>query len=220
MSPAIISSQTQERHSVLLNRQIPKTTVMCRYYTFHWPPRQSRSILKHFVGSRPPSEEKYPQVCEKMMWENSLEVLTVINPSEIKWKGIPFVRSIVDDGLDHEDMEKMEKFRAYFDKFLLKSPCFIVTWNIFGHYKNELVKLQWTNNGLERYNGTLNSKFQGKQSLLSFITVLEVEAREQVTKLDKIHNGNIVNKKRKRVERVNENDLALKIPSFYHIFNP
>ena len=159
-------------------------------------------------------------VCERMMWENSLEVLTIINPSEIKWKGIPFVRSIVDDGLDQEDMKKMEKFWAYFDRFWLKSPGFIVTWNVFGHYKKETVYLQRTNNGLERYNRALNSKFQGKQSLLSFITVLEVEAREQVTKLDEIRNGTIVNKKRKRVESVNENDLELKIPSFYPTFNP
>ena len=155
-----------------------------------------------------------------MMWENSLEVLTIINPSEIKWKGIPFVRSIVDDGLDHEDLEKMEKFWAYFDRFWLKSPGFIVTWNVFGHYKQETVKLQRKNNGLERYNRSLNSKFNGKQSLLSFITVLEAEAREQVTKLDEIRNGHIVNKKRKRDENLNENDLELKIPSFYHTFNP
>ena len=86
------------------------------------------------------------------MWSNTLEILTIINPSEIKWKGIPYVQSIVDDGLEHEDMIKMEKNCVYFNKFWLRSPSFIVTWNIFGHYKMETMKLQRTNNGLERYN--------------------------------------------------------------------
>ena len=70
-----------------------------------------------------------------MMWENSLEVLTLINPNEIRWKGIPYVRSIVEDGLEYEDLVKMEKFWAYFEKYWMKSPSFIVTWNVFGHYK-------------------------------------------------------------------------------------
>ena len=90
------------------------------------------------------------------MWQNSLEVLTVFKPSEISWKGIPFVRLIVDDGLEHEDMLKMEKFCAYFNKFWMGSPTFIVSCNVFGHHKDETVKLQRTNNGLERYNCTLN----------------------------------------------------------------
>ena len=80
--------------------------------------------------------------------------------------------------------------------------------------------MQGTINELERYNRNLSSKFQGKQSLLSFLTVLENEAREQVTKLDQIRNGNIVNKKTKRHNSVNENEPALIIPSFNHTFHP
>ena len=82
------------------------------------------------------------------------------------------------------------------------------------------MKLQRTNNGLERYNRTLNSKFHGKQSLLSFIKVLEEDTREQVSKLDGIRNGIIINKKRKRNDNEDDNELELKIPSFYHLFHP
>ena len=146
------------------------------------------------------------------MWANTLEVLTIINPSKISWKGIPYVCSIIDDGLDHKDLMKMEKFWTYFNKFWMRSPSFIVTWNVFGHYKEETMKLQRTNNGLERYNRTLNSKFHRKQSLLSFIKVLEEEAREQLSKLDGIRNGNIINRKRKRIDDMDENELELKIP--------
>ena len=102
----------------------------------------------------------------------------------------------------------------------MKSPSFIITWNVFGHYRDEAVKLQRTNNGLERYNPTLNSKFNGKQSLLSFINVLDMEARDQVAKLDEIRNGHVVNKKRKRDENAFDIDLELTIPSFYHTFRP
>ena len=109
---------------------------------------------------------------------------------------------------------KWKKFGPILDKFWIRRPSFIITWNIFGHYKNETVILHWTNNRFKRYNRTLNLKFQGKQSLLSFITVLETEAREEVIELDEIRNGNIMNNEQKRDDSVNESELALKIPSF------
>ena len=56
--------------------------------------------------------------------------------------------------------------------------------------------------------------------MLFFIKVLEKEAREQVSKLDGIRNGNIINKKRKRNDNVIDNELELKIPSFYYSFQP
>ena len=57
---------------------------------FHWKQAIWRKIIELNFKEN---------VCERMMWENSLEVLTLINPNEIRWKGIPYVRSIVDDGL-------------------------------------------------------------------------------------------------------------------------
>ena len=149
-----------------------------------------------------------------MMYENSLEVLTLINPSEIRWKWIPYVSSIIDRDLDQDDLMKMEKF-------WMKSPSFIVTWNIFGHYKDEQMKLQKTNNGLERYNKTLNLKFKGKQSLLSFIKILEEEARYQVSKLEDIRRGNVVNvRKRNKENEEVDNERTLKVSSFYYTYSP
>ena len=68
---------------------------------------------------------------------------------------------------------------------------------------------------------TLNEKFAGKQSLLSFIKILEEEARNMVTKLEDIRSGNIVN-------RNNSNDLGAEfdngrviiVPDFYYTFDP
>ena len=66
---------------------------------FHWKQAIRRKIIELNFNE---------DVCERMMWKDSLEVLTIINPSEIKWKGIPYVCSIVDDGLDQEDLIKMD----------------------------------------------------------------------------------------------------------------
>ncbi len=69
-------------------------------------------------------------------WKDSSEVLTIINPSEIKWKGIPFVHSIVNHRLDQDDLLKMEFFWKFFEKNWMRNPSFIITWNVFGHYKD------------------------------------------------------------------------------------
>ena len=160
-------------------------------------------------------------VVERMMYENTLEVLTLINLSEIKCKGIPYVRSIINGDLRNEDLVKMENFWKYFENFWMKSPAFIATWNIYGHYNVEKMKLQRTNNGLERYNKTLNEKFKGKQSLLSFIKILEEEARFQESKLEDIRRGNLVNKRRRDDKNDKaDNERQLKVPSFYYDFNP
>ena len=52
---------------------------------FHWKQAIRRKIIDlNFKES----------VCERLMWENTLEVLTVVNPSEITWKGIPYIRAV------------------------------------------------------------------------------------------------------------------------------
>ena len=66
----------------------------------------------------------------------------------------------------------------------------------------------------------LNSKFNSKQSLLSFIKVLEEEAIDQASKLDKIRFGNTVNKKRKREVYLSNNEMEPQVPLSHHTFNP
>ena len=178
---------------------------------FHWKQAIQRKLID--------LKFKY-EIVERMMWDHTLEILTLINPSEIKWKGIPYVRSIIDGDLDHDDMVKMEKFWNYFDKFWMRSPSFIVTWNVFGHYKDKQMKLQRTNNGLERYNRDLNEKFSGKQSLLSFIKILEEEARKKVRLLEDIRTGSTVNKRKRDDEGDEmETESGPKVQSFYHSIN-
>ena len=74
---------------------------------------------------------------------------------------------------------------------------------------------------MERYNRSLNDKFLGKQSLLSFIKILEHEARGKVRELEDIRIGLVVNKRNRNDDGVEmENGRELSVPSFYYSFNP
>ena len=107
---------------------------------FHWKQAIRQKILDLNFSEN---------VCKRMMWKDTLEVFTIINPTNIKWKGIPYIRSIVDDGLSQDDMLKMKKFWKYFENFWLKIRASSLHGMFFGHYKNKKIKLlQRTNNGL------------------------------------------------------------------------
>ena len=74
------------------------------------------------------------------------------------------------------------------------------------------------NNGLEQYNRILNEKFARKQSLLSFIKILEEESRQKVRQLEDIRTENVVNIRNQNVvgDEI-DNERKLKVPDFYYI---
>ena len=74
------------------------------------------------------------------------------------------------------------------------------------------------NNGLEQYNRILNEKFVQKQSLLSFINILEEESRQKVRQLEDIRTENVVNIRNQNVvgDEI-DNERKLKVPVFYYI---
>ena len=77
------------------------------------------------------------------------------------------------------------------------------------------------NNGLEQYNRILNEKFARKQSLLSFIKILEEESRQKVRQLEDIITENVVNIRNQNVvgDEI-DNKRELKVPDFYYLFDP
>ena len=82
--------------------------VVMNRYLFHWKQAIHRKIIELNFN-----EDIF---CERMVRKDLLEVLTIINTSEIKCKGIPFVHSIVDHGLEQDDSSQMEKSWKYFEK--------------------------------------------------------------------------------------------------------
>ena len=94
---------------------------------------------------------------------------------------------------------------------------FIVIWSVYGHNEDEKTKLQRTHNGLERYNRILNEKFAGKQSLLSFIKILEEESKQKVRQLEDVRTGNVVNITNQNfVGDKIDNERELKVLDFYY----
>ena len=158
---------------------------------FHWKQAIRRKIrdLKF--------EE--PSIEERFMWRNVLETLTIIPVDQIKTYGIPFVRGCVETDLNKNDLEKMDIFWEYFNKYWMSSPSFIFRWNIQHHAQFRKEKIMRTNNGLERYNRSLKELFNNTQpSLICFIEKMEQESRDQVSKLDRIRKAHVINRKRKR----------------------
>ena len=125
----------------------------------------------------------------------NIDVMTVIPRYEILTKGMFFVKDIIqaEGDLDDDDIKKWDLFWIYFKSFWCKTPEFIESWNIrdeddaFWELQNR------TNNGLEQYNRTLNSKFPSTHPQpIVFVKVLEAEAIIQVDRLEGIRRKHIV----------------------------
>ena len=109
---------------------------------FHW----KQAIRKHMVKLEIDKEQ-----VKCAMKKGVLDVLTVIPKSEIKSKGIPYVKSLIDElNLTKSDKQKWAKFWKYFLKFWMSDENFISIWNINSNNSNEKEMHSRVNNGLER----------------------------------------------------------------------
>ena len=72
----------------------------------------------------------------------------------------------------------------------MSSEEFIKTWNICDELKKHKELQNRTNNALERYNRSMNENFPLLHpTLKEFVSTLEKEGRNQVTRLEKIKHG-------------------------------
>ena len=128
------------------------------------------------------------------MYPNVMELLLIIKQHEIKEKGIPYVRSIVGHDVEEgsEDSKKWDAFWKYFTSFWMSSKEVIATWNIvLEDSDKDYHDLQnRTNNGLESYNRRMTELFSSHHpSLLTFVQVVEEEARKKSDRMDDIRSG-------------------------------
>ena len=141
-----------------------------------------------YLFSRSLSQSRIPKhEVEQAMTRNVIDILTIIPRKEILKKGIPYVRSIIQES----NKAKWDLWwENYFKKYWMSSTAFIKTWNIHNKGKKYKDIQNRTNNGLERYNRHLNQKFPTPHpSLLIFVSALEEEARAQVQGLENIWYG-------------------------------
>ena len=93
------------------------------------------------------------------------------------------------------------------------SPEMVNTWNIHDGDEEEREKKKRTNNSLERYNREMNAMFPTPHpALLLFVSIIEKEARTQVSRLNNTRNGH---------EQPPEYSLiSVAIPDSYTAFQP
>ena len=153
----------------------------------------------------------HDQIKVAMNKEEGIELLTKIPHDEIRWKGIPFVRSIIEDDLSEEEVEKWDAFWKYFDTQWMRC---IAVWSLLDE-NGEFPDIQnRTNNPIERYNKKMNQIFETPHpSMKKFVTLIELEATRQVVRLDNIRHG----RNGTTIEPVEINQT---IPDSYIAFEP
>ena len=161
-----------------LKHQFPSApAILC---LFHWKQAIRRKLLSFHVPLN---------IIHQMIGKNGfMNILTVIPVDEIISKGIPYVRSKIDET---GQKAKLDKFWKYFIQtwMVRYSP---EDWNINGAiYNNDDDKLvNRTNNPLERFNRTLNNFFpNGHPSMPQFVEVLKDICNTTLEKLKLIQRG-------------------------------
>ena len=152
---------------------------------FHW----KQAIRRKMIALKIDSDQ-----ISMAMTTFVLDVLTVIPPNEIRSKGIPYVKSIIDEELISKDeKDKWEYFwERYFITCWMSSDSFIKTWNIHCDDGSHLDIQNKTKNTLERYNRSLNEKNSTPHpSPVEFVTTIEEKSRVQVKRLNDIRSGNV-----------------------------
>jgi hypothetical protein len=140
---------------------------------FHW----KQAIRRHMIKVCK-IDEKHVR---RMMKVGKLDILTTIPVDDIVKKGIPYLRSKFAVA-EAECPAQWKKFWEYFINTWMKGydP---ISWNISGHLAAGVELRNRTNNGLERYNRRLGSKFTNHQPPLEqFVTVVKKEAHSYIKK--------------------------------------
>ncbi len=114
------------------------------------------------------------------MVKNSMDILSVIHVNKIRTKGFAFVNDNLKPAiLGANDLEKLQKFWNYFEKYLMSSSKMIDKWNI-SNYQGNLNVLRRTNNGLERYNLRMKTLFKSDTpSFAQFVNTMREESETQ-----------------------------------------
>ncbi len=145
------------------------------------------------------------------MMRGVLDILTILPFGDIEPFGIPYVRSVVEEGVSAENKKKWDRFWEYFASTWLGSYK-VTSWNICGQDNKYKELMNRTNNGLERYNKRFNGLFDGrKPTLLEFVQIVESESREQAQMMDDVRRNNIQ-------RAVREETSIPHVPSEYHAF--
>ena len=148
---------------------------------FHWKQALRKKMIEFSMNT--------DQIAHLMQ---KIDLLTVIPKDEVEWKGIPYLHTMIEPDLANEDIEKLNKFWMYFEKFWLR-PKILDMWNMVDKLDADIEAIARTSNCLERYNRHLNGIFSSRHpNLLAFAEKLEEEANRVVRRLENIRKGHEV----------------------------
>jgi len=141
---------------------------------FHWKQALRRKLEYYHIPKN--------EISELMGHNGKIDILTVIPIDEIVVKGIPYVRSLMDE---RGNVMGWDTFWRYFIKTwtIEYKPTY---WNV-SLYKDMDVLRNRTNNPLERYNRTLNEMFPTPHpTMTQFVSTIKGESQRFVEMLKDI----------------------------------
>ena len=97
-----------------------------------------------------------------------IDLLCVMPHDEVVKYGIPFVRSLIEEDIDDEDVERWDAFWEYFTRYWVQKVG-IAGWSVVDKDSAILDLINRTNNGLESYNFFYGKLFENKPVRYFFI---------------------------------------------------
>ncbi|KUF91609.1 Hematopoietic prostaglandin D synthase [Phytophthora nicotianae] len=165
---------------------------------FHW----KQALRRKLIDLRIPKE-----TVSHVMASGAIDVLTVIPIDEIAEKGIPSVRSRVDES-GHR--VKWDTFWRYFKRTWMRTydPAL---WNV-NAISETMDIVNRTNNALERFNRDLNESFSSAHpNLLPFMAVIKQKSKDHVELIEDIRHH-------RQEAPPHGNLITVEIPAAYRAF--
>ena len=165
-----------------LKMMCPSRNINCRIFSCDWETVISKSFKEHFPGARfvgcffhfkQALRRKLLNECDFKpkditfaMSMGVIDLLCVIPHAEVVKYGIPFVRSLIEDGLDKNDIERWDHFWAYFIRQWVNRTG-IHKWSIVDVDGFLVDLINRTNNTLGNYNRFFDNLFPSKPVRIS-----------------------------------------------------
>jgi len=198
--PKTITCDFEKALIKAVKEEFQRDNVPLKACEFHWKQCLRRKLLEFGVKS--------DAVSKIMSKDGYIDILLYIPVDEIVSKGIPFVRSKIDEC---PFQSAYNSFWNYFIKIWMNDydPR---TWNLNAFQEEEDILINRTNNPLERYNRTLNEMLPAHPTMAVFVEAIQGESRRFVDLLQDI--------KLKRVKPSNHKKVVIpNIPQEYIDFS-
>jgi len=162
-----------------IKEEFGKDEVYVKCCEFHWKQALRRKLMEFGIPAK--------EVTNFIGESGKINILLIIPIDEIVTKGIPFVRSLVDES---EYKTAYHNFWNYFTKTWMNdyNP---QLWNLNSFAESDDILMNRTNNPLERYNRRLNELISAHPAMPIFVNAIKNESLYYVQLLKDIQQRKI-----------------------------